>query len=67
MNKTGLKAAIKVFSIDFSIIDTNDVLDMHKHLMKETWCKIMSELIKKIFMGSLTGIVSALIIESACR
>ena len=36
MNKTGLKAAIKVFSIDFSIIDTNDVLDMHKHLMKET-------------------------------
>ena len=31
---------------------------MHKYLMKGTWYKIIFGLIKKIFIGLLTGIVS---------
>ena len=36
MKKTGLKGVVKFFSVDFSPIDTNDVLDIHKYLMKRT-------------------------------
>ena len=25
-----------VFSVDFNLIDTNDILDIHKHLIKRT-------------------------------
>ena len=32
--KTGLKGSIKFFSIDFNPIYTNDILDVHKYLMK---------------------------------
>ena len=32
--KTGLKGSVKLFSIDFNPIDTNDTLDIHKYLMK---------------------------------
>ena len=34
MKKTGLKGSITLFSVDFNLIDTNDILDMHKYLMK---------------------------------
>ena len=34
MKKTGLKGAVKFFSADFNPTDTNDVLDIHKYLMK---------------------------------
>ena len=34
MKKTGLKGRAKSFSVDFNLIDTNDVLDIHKYLMK---------------------------------
>ena len=34
MKKTGLKGITKVFSVDFNPIYTNDILDIHKHLMK---------------------------------
>ena len=34
MKKTGLKGSITLFSVDFNPIDTNDILDMHKYLMK---------------------------------
>ena len=47
------------FSVDFNPIDTNDVLDVHKYLMKETWYKTMFGLIKKMFIGLLTDIVRA--------
>ena len=47
-----------MFSIDFNPIDTNDILDIHKYLKKRTWYKIMFGLIKKIFIGSLTGLVN---------
>ena len=36
MKKTGLKGAVKYFSVDFNPIDTNDILDIHKYLMKTT-------------------------------
>ena len=36
MTKTGLKGVVKFFSVDFNPIDTNDILDIHKNLMKRT-------------------------------
>ena len=59
MKNLGLKGSVNVFSVDFSLIDTNDILDIHKYLTKITWYKIMFGLIKKIFIGLLTGIVFA--------
>ena len=49
--KTGLKGAVNFSSVDFNPIDTNDIWDMHKYLMKRTWYKIMFGLIKKILIG----------------
>ena len=49
LKKTGLKRILNFFSIDFSPIYTNNILDIRKYLMKETWCKIMFGLIKKIY------------------
>ena len=34
--KTGLGEVVKFFSVDSNLIDTNDVLDIHKYLMKKT-------------------------------
>ena len=31
-----LKGIAKLFSVDFNPIDTNDILDIHKYLMKRT-------------------------------
>ena len=36
MKKTGLKGIVKFFSVDFNPIDTSDILDTHKYLMKGT-------------------------------
>ena len=33
----GLKGVVKFFSIDFNLIDTNDILGSHKYLMKRTY------------------------------
>ena len=32
--KTGLKGVVKVFSVDFNLVDNNYILDIHKYLMK---------------------------------
>ena len=32
--KTGLKGSVKFFSVDFNPIDTNDILDINRYLMK---------------------------------
>ena len=32
----GLKGIVKFFSVDFNPIDTKDILDIHKYLMKRT-------------------------------
>ena len=36
MEKTGLKEVVHFFSVDFNPIVTNNILDIHKHLMKRT-------------------------------
>ena len=33
---TGLKEVVNVFPVDYNAIDTNDILDIHRYLMKET-------------------------------
>ena len=32
--KTGLKASVIFFSVDFNPIDTNDILNIHRYSMK---------------------------------
>ena len=59
MKTTGLKRVVNFFSVDFNPIDTNDILDIHKHLIRRTECKIMFGLIRKIFIILLTTIVTA--------
>ena len=59
MKKTGLTEGVKFFSVDYNPIDNNNILDIHKYLMKITWYKIMFRLIKKIFIGLLSSIVNA--------
>ena len=56
MKETGLKEFLKVFSVDFNSINTNDLLDIRKYLMKRTEYQIMFGLIKKIVNGLLTGL-----------
>ena len=34
MKKTGLKHVVNIFFVDFDPIDTNNILDIHKYLMK---------------------------------
>ena len=36
LKETGIKGVLKFFSAGFDPIDANDVLDIHKHLMKKT-------------------------------
>ena len=31
-----MKKSCKIFSIGFNLIDTNDILDIHKYLMERT-------------------------------
>ena len=35
--KTGLKETVKHFFVDFSSTDTNDILEIHKYLMKKIY------------------------------
>ena len=48
----------KLFFCWLPLFDTNDNLDIYKHLMKRSSHKIMLLLIEKIFIGLLTGIVN---------
>ena len=47
MRRTVLKEGVKFFPVGFNPIDTNNILDVHKYLMKGAWFKIMFGLIKK--------------------
>ena len=58
INSNQLKVVIKCFSIDFNPIDTNDILNNNKYLMKRTSYKMMFGLIEKIFIGLLSGLVN---------
>ena len=46
---------IKIININ---VDTNNILGINKYLMKRTWYKIMFGLIKKTFIGLVTGLVN---------
>ena len=46
--KAGLKGVVNFFSVDFNPIDSNDILDIHKYLMKRTWYKSMFELMNTV-------------------
>ena len=35
MQKTGLKKILKVFSVDSNAIDTSDIVDIHRYLLKK--------------------------------
>ena len=35
MKKTRLKGTVKVFPVNVNATDTNDILDIHRHLMKK--------------------------------
>ena len=59
MKKAGFKESLKCFSVDFNPIDTSNILDVHRYLMKGKKYKIMFELIKKMFMGLLITLVNA--------
>ena len=53
MKKTGLTGVVNFNPFD------NNILDIHKYLMKRTWSKIMFGLIKRIFIGLLSSRVNA--------
>ena len=36
MKKTGLNGSVQAFSVDYNAIDTNNILDIHRFLMKQT-------------------------------
>ena len=36
MKETDLKGAVKVLSVDYNAINTNDTLDIHRYFMKKT-------------------------------
>ena len=50
MKETRLKGYVYVFSTDFNFIGTNDILNIHKYLMKNNKIqnKILFRFIKKI-------------------
>ena len=56
--KAGLKGVVQFFTVNFSPIDTNNILDIRKYLMKKTWCKLMFGLIKKIFIVLLIALLN---------
>ena len=39
MKKTGLNGYFYEFSVDYNIIDTSDVIDIHKYLIKKNGIK----------------------------
>ena len=40
MKKAGLTGVVTFFSVDFNPVSNNDILDIHKYLMKRTLYKI---------------------------
>ena len=46
---TGLKEIAEFFSVDFDPIDTNDILDIYRYLIKVKWYKIIFS-VKKVYV-----------------
>ena len=51
--KTGLNECVNKFSVDNNNIQVDNILDIHKYLMKKK-CKIMCGFIEKMFVGLLS-------------
>ena len=49
IKKNSIKRKCEIFSFNFNPIDTNDILDVHRYIMKRTYYKIF-EIIKKMFI-----------------
>ena len=58
MYKTRLRGVTNFFSVGFNPIDINDIFDICNYSINRKWYKIMFSLIKKIFIGSLIGLVN---------
>ena len=54
--KTGLNS--NFFSVDFNPIDTNNILHIHKYLIKRTCYKITFGIVEKLFVVLLASIVN---------
>ena len=52
MKKTGLKEYVHAFSVNYNIINTNDILDIHKYLIIKN--NIIFEFIREFFIGLLS-------------
>ena len=50
MKKTRLKGIVNVFPNDYNPIDTGDILDIHRYLMKEKKLKQCFELLRKCLL-----------------
>ena len=57
IKKGRLNGVAKVFSVDYNVIDTKGILDIHRYLMKETCYKIMFRIINKMFVGLLSACI----------
>ena len=64
--KTGLKERVNFFPADYRSLNTNEILDIYKHLMKELIFKYFMELmwnnvwiIKKMFIVVSSSIANA--------
>ena len=57
--KTDLNGTVKLFSVDYNAIDTNDILHIHRYLMKKAWYETMLRIIWKMFIALLTNIVDS--------
>ena len=57
--KNRVKRKCNFFSVDFNPIDTNNILDIHRYLMKGKYYKIILRLIKKMSIELLISIVNA--------
>ena len=56
MKKTGLNECVYDFSVDYNIIDTSNITDIHKYLMKKHDVKQCLELLKKCLLYKKTFI-----------
>ena len=50
MKKSGLKGSVNFFSVDFNPIGTNEILDIHRYLMKRTKYKKMFGITKNCLL-----------------
>ena len=57
--KNRVKRKCNFFSVDFNPIDTNNILDIHRYLMKGKYYKIILRLIKKMSIELLISTVNA--------